>query len=393
MGKGRVQEERSPYLKKWSCCEEENKKKLHWHTTYGTVSLREQIFYQAGLKKNIRAFSLSAAIHCRGYSRPLQRAITDFGGDYAFGQVEVKLKEHYGITVPTSSARRITQRHAHEMYEQERKEWVTHSEPTDSGRSHPIILGETDGSMVPIVKTKPKPEGEEKYDARKHKEYFWREARLSLAHEIGSVTPVFAATLGGVDEVGQQIRMCVDKVGRNDETKIHCIGDGATWIANQIEEQFGSQSTYLVDFYHVCEYLAEAAPTCDGGKGKKEWIEKQKNSLKAGRLEETFNALEPYREPSSVKDCDAPVRRCYRYLDNRRNQLDYAKAIAHGLPIGSGEVESAHRYVIQRRLKLPGAWWKEENAADMLALRTNKANQNWSSYWQSKKPLNVGFSL
>ena len=34
------------------------------------------------------------------------------------------------------------------------------------------------------------------------------------------------------------------------------------------------------------------------------------------------------------------------------------------LPIGLGEIESAHRYVIQRCLKIAGAWWKEEKAAD-----------------------------
>ena len=32
------------------------------------------------------------------------------------------------------------------------------------------------------------------------------------------------------------------------------------------------------------------------------------------------------------------------------------------LPIGSGEIESAHRHLVQKRLKLAGAWWKETNA-------------------------------
>jgi hypothetical protein len=65
--------------------------------------------------------------------------------------------------------------------------------------------------------------------------------------------------------------------------------------------------------------------------------------------------------------------------------LDYQRTIKDGLPIGSGEVESAHRYVIQSRLKLSGAWWKEVNAADMLALRINKANRNWEKYWLTQK--------
>ena len=54
-------------------------------------------------------------------------------------------------------------------------------------------------------------------------------------------------------------------------------------------------------------------------------------------------------------DADAPIRRCYRYMANRAGQFAYRKAIAAGRPIGSGEIESAHRYVVQQRLKRPGA--------------------------------------
>ena len=50
----------------------------------------------------------------------------------------------------------------------------------------------------------------------------------------------------------------------------------------------------------------------------------------------------------------APVRKRYRYLANRPGQFNYQAAIKADLPIGSGEVESAHRYVIQKLLKLPG---------------------------------------
>ena len=60
-------------------------------------------------------------------------------------------------------------------------------------------------------------------------------------------------------------------------------------------------------------------------------------------------------------------------------------SLATGLPIGSGEIESGHRYVIQERLKSAGAWWKEDNAAKMLALRVLRSNQDWENYWQNRK--------
>jgi hypothetical protein len=68
-------------------------------------------------------------------------------------------------------------------------------------------------------------------------------------------------------------------------------------------------------------------------------------------------------------------------LRHRLYHLDYKGALAKGLPLGSGEIESAHRYVIQHRLKLPGAWWKADNVEPRLALRVVRANEDWEKYW------------
>jgi hypothetical protein len=58
-----------------------------------------------------RPFSESASVECRGYSLPLQRAITDFSADLPFEQAMKKLKEHYGVEVGGSMARKITEAH------------------------------------------------------------------------------------------------------------------------------------------------------------------------------------------------------------------------------------------------------------------------------------------
>ena len=47
-----------------------------------------------------------------------------------------------------------------------------------------------------------------------------------------------------------------------------------------------------------------------------------------------------------------------------------------------GAIESAHRYVMQTRLKIAGAWWKVENLEKMLALRVLRANGGWDDYWR-----------
>ena len=86
-----------------------------------------------------------------------------------------------------------------------------------------------------------------------------------------------------------------------------------------------------------------------------------------------------------MADSEAPVRTCHRYLIRRKDQLDYPGALANNLPIGSGEIESAHRYVVQKRLKLPGSWWCAANADHMLALRLNRANRQWDNYWNQAR--------
>ena len=300
--------------------------------------------------------------------------MTDFGADHSYSGAAKKLREHYGIDVPESGVRNITLHHAERMHTQQ--EDII--EPLKT-KGCPIVIAQADGCMLPIVTI-----GEADGDKRKQRTLHWKEAILSLAHPLGSTSPQFAVTFGvSVDEAGQSLFNCAVAAGFGEQTYLHSVGDGATWIANQLEKQFGEQGHYLIDFYHVCEYLSDAAKACSGVISNSFWIERQKNLWKNNELNVVLTNLKPYIENEDTPDSNAPVRACHRYLSNRVTQLDYKSAIEKGLPIGSGEIESAHRYIIQRRLKLPGAWWKAANAETMLTLRTVRANGKWEDYWKT----------
>jgi hypothetical protein len=303
---------------------------------------------------------------------PLQRVLVDFGADHAFASVPKKLEEHYGIYIGTRTLRRITEQQAHKIHEQEKIALVS---PSIEGCA--LQVGEIDGCMIPIVSI-----NENAEDKRKQKTLGWKETRLSLTHEQGSVTPKFGVVFQGtVDDAGQSLLNTAILAGFGQNTHFHGIGDGATWIAHQVADKFGTQGSYLIDFYHVCEYLAEAAKGCTNDDDKHAWMEIQKNNLKNNEYKKVLAHLEPNIETDDIDEDNAPVRACHRYLSNRTNQLDYKTAIEKGLPIGSGEIESAHRYVIQKRLKLSGAWWKAANADSMLALRVVRANDKFNEYW------------
>jgi Uncharacterised protein family (UPF0236) len=316
-------------------------------------------------------------VECRGYSEGLQRAMTDLGADDPFVGAAAKLKEHYGIEVPGSAVRVITQEHGAAMRAQEKakSDWP-------DGAGVPVLITEMDGSMLPVVETAEPGTGEAPIDRRKTRQVGWKEARLALAHEPGSVTPIFGATLGSVGEAGERLAVCALEAGAGSQTKIHGVGDGAVWITEQMEAQFGTQGQYLVDFFHLCDYLS-AAGNVIAGNDKSAWMEEQKDWLKDNRWKDVLETLRPCLEPANIPDPEAPVRACFRYLSNHSNFLDYKGALAAGLPIGSGEIESAHRYVFQNRLKIAGGWWKLENLKKMIALRVSRANGGWEDYWSN----------
>lgn len=324
-----------------------------------------------------RPFSYTAEVTSHCYSLPLQRIITDFGADVSFQKISKKIMEHYGISVSVSSAQKVTEKHAESV---KRMEYLHRDIPNDDGVK--CLICETDGTMIPIVDTVNK--NGKPIDKRKTRSVRWKEARLAFARQKDKVDPVFGGTLGLADMAGNHLFDCAVRAGFGGKTKVHCVGDGASWIAEQVERVFCGQGNFLIDFYHLCDYMAAASKKCfPENPGR--WLNQQKKRMKEGDVNEVLKSLSLHEEPESIQDKDAPVRCCLRYISNRPGQFKYKEALADNLPIGSGEIESAHRYVIQDRLKLSGAWWKEKNAEHMLALRIIRENGEWDKYWEYSK--------
>jgi hypothetical protein len=242
----------------------------------------------------VRPFSEAAAVTCRGYSGPLQRRITDFGAAAAFGHVADKLEEHYGIRIPASAARTITEGHAQTMYEQEQLQ-------TDIPRQAGVacLIAETDGTMIPLVETQDRIIEGHPVDRRKTRTGRWSEARWALTHPKGSEKLVFGGTRGGPDDAGDRLLDCAIRSGLGRTTRVHCVGDGAPWIADQIDRVFGTQGGFLIDFYHLCEYLAAAsrsrAPEDPDGQ-----CQRYQDLMQADQEAAVLEDLHPHCEPDAM---------------------------------------------------------------------------------------------
>ncbi len=206
------------------------------------------------------------------------------------------------------------------------------------------ITAETDGSMIPIADT----DGEET-DRRKNRSCRWKEARLTLCHPKGSVTPVFGCTPGSPDGAGDRMYGCAIRSGMGQKTEVHCIGDGARWVSEQTGRVSGGQGTFLTDFYHLCGYLSDASAVCSRSDFPA-FFNRQKQPAEEGRMTEVLRRMKPYSGPVSVPDKNAPVRRCIRYIMNRAGQFGYKGAEENGLPIGSGEIERSTPVILYRNV-------------------------------------------
>jgi hypothetical protein len=133
-------------------------------------------------------------------------------------------------------------------------------------------------------------------------------------------------TLGDAQACGRQLKALALSAELTRATRVHALGEGAPWIADQIDQQLGAQGRYLIDFYHLCDYLAAATPGC-APENPVPRLDTQKTRLCCGELAPLMSELERHLEPESESG-DTAVHNAYRYIANRPGQFVYPAAIA-----------------------------------------------------------------
>lgn len=153
------------------------------------------------------------------------------------------------------------------------------------------------------------------------------------------------------------------------------LTDGAPWLKNWIEDAF-PKATSILDFYHLLQHLYEFSKDFfqDQAEGK-EWVGRQKERLLKSKAEEVIANIEALPAVRKKKMMKAKL---LMYLKASQDRMDYQgyQTIGCGI-IGSGAVESAHRTVVQKRMKLSAQRWSGPGAAHMLNLRVIHMNQQW----------------
>lgn len=341
---------------------------MTWRCSFGPVGWEETVW--RGDHRIYRPLSF-LGVRNRGYSLLLQRKIVDFASEESFGHAVERLWEHYHITVPQRAVRKCTLQHAA----------ATVNFPVAAltpGATPRQCVTSMDGTMLPVMGLR---EDLTQPDGRKRRFVAWREAKHCLAQTVGCAVTRHQVSIGAPDAAGNSWRRVVELAGATPQTYIHGIGDGAVWIADQFRTHFGGYGRYTLDLYHVCERLARVAEAHRLPAG---WLNRQKAALLANRWPRVLERLAALNESEIVADEEAPARTTLAYLRPRTQYLDYQTAIKNNLPVGSGSIEGSHRSVLQKRLKISGAWWSETSLNAMAHLRVLRVNGGWESYWKKQ---------
>jgi hypothetical protein len=168
-----------------------------------------------------------------------------------------------------------------------------------------------------------------------------------------------------------------DYGGTKLKDRLVLINDGAVWIHNWCTDMY-PDALHVLDYYHACEHLHEFAGIAfkDAEAGKA-WAQEQKDKLLESRAAEVIQAISEMECPG--KQAKANQSNLINYYQSNLSRMDYARYKKMGCGIiGSGAIESAHRTIIQKRLKQSGQRWGLKGAQNVLNLRAIKGSGQWN---------------
>jgi hypothetical protein len=218
----------------------------------------------------------------------------------------------------------------------------------------------------------------------------WREPRLLVIDILDDQgrparlrLPLYDVLIGDAEAVWALLIGYLRLLGAAYADVVEFIADGAEWMWKRVErlrtlaEIPPSTLVEVLDFYHASQYLSETLAT-DRSMSKAQCRALYKRLRHALRYQvdgvevvtEALHALATTRRGKAIT-------RALRYLEAHAHRMRYVTLEARKLSIGSGQVESAVRRVINLRFKAPGSFWTETTVSGLMHLRAAFKAGRW----------------
>jgi hypothetical protein len=209
----------------------------------------------------------------------------------------------------------------------------------------------------------------------------WREVKVAVLARLGRRSKSNApqlherrlvAVLGSIDALRPRLWLEALRQGVLTAPQVVWLSDGGVGFWGLYVAYFAAYAIGVLDFYHAAQNLWKGAKAWLDGRSKKArlWFASARHRLRHGEANVVLNdiaaALELDGLPETARKA---LRNLYEYLNTHQYHIQYQRFKELGLPIGSGMVESACKWLIQQRFKGVGMRWSETGFNHLLHLR------------------------
>lgn len=249
--------------------------------------------------------------------------------------------------------------------------WLEEEDLRDTLRADGVVYAQMDGSMILT------------------REDSWKEVKLGRVFGSADLyeenemrnwlrNSEYVAHLGGHADFENAFSKILDTYSDREEDLVF-INDGARWQWNWISAEY-PKATQILDFYHAMEHIGSFVSLLKTGSEKANLMEELGRCLKEEGVQSCWQRLDKLN--CKTKTGRAEKQKLKTYVENNWSRMNYPEFIKRKLLIGSGAIESAHRTVIQRRMKLSGQRWSKKGAQNMLNMRTLNMSGHWNRIQQ-----------
>jgi hypothetical protein len=218
----------------------------------------------------------------------------------------------------------------------------------------------------------------------------WREPRvlvIDLLDEHGQPDrlrlPLYDVLIGDAEAIWALVIGSVRLLGAASADVVEFIADGAEWIWKRVErlrtlaEIPAAKVVEVLDCSHASQYLSETLATCRTmPKAQRQALYKRLRHALRHQADGVAVVQEALRTLATTHRSKA-IPRALGYVEAHAHRMRYVTLEARKLSIGSGQVESAVRRVINLRFKAPGSFWREMTVSGLMHLRAAFKAGRW----------------
>lgn len=356
-------------------------------SVFGPVEVESPYLWDPGCGQGLRPVATVLGLTHGRRSLATERALTDFGAEESFGQAAKRFAEHYGWEVGRTTILRLVEGHAvgAEAYVKERL--AAHrsdfSAPVGVRPGTDRLLTELDGCEIRTGTLVPHAEGGTtpvRHCPRRQRREEWRDVRVGFVRKLDDVERTYVGRMDTYEPIVGQLFDAAVARGLSSRTVTIAVADGGNGLREELAAQLPNLQ-FIYDRPHMKQHFYEAAEA-SGLKdaARHRWVDDRIHQLDHGHSGAVLAGLDEHKGRGKKR-----VKQLRKHLARFADAVHYNAYRAAGLPTGSGEIESAHRYIPQKRLKLPGASWLPSTVNPMLALRVLRANDWWDDYWTTQR--------